>query len=111
MGGTFYGIEEQTNKEKYILFYFQRQNGKSAIYEIYADDGINRAKALEILESNQKDYDILTLDIFSFYLGTQNHDIRKFLYWRALPIDFPQSSVFIQFITGELFHNEEAIYN
>lgn len=109
--GTIYGIEDQTSKEKYVLFYFQRQNGKSAIYEVYADDGISRSEVIEILKSNHKNYEILYLDIFGFYLGTRDQDIHDFLYWRASPIDTPQESVFIKFTTGELLHSEEAIYH
>jgi|GEM_PF-3119164 len=109
--GTIYGIENQTNKEKYVLFYFQRQNGKSAIYEVYADDGIDREEAIEILDSNQTDYMILYLDIYGFFLGTRDHDIRDFLYWTAAPKDTTQKPVFIKFTSGELLYSEEAIYN
>lgn len=108
--GTFYGIEEGSHREKYIIFYFQRQNGKSAIYEVYADDGISKAKATEILEFNQKKYDILVLDTFGFFLGTRTHDIRDFLYWRASLIDTPTNSFFIEFKTGRLLTGEEEIY-
>jgi uncharacterized protein YpmB len=105
--GTFYGIEENTNKEKYILFYFQRLNGNSMVYEVYADEGISRAEAIELLEKNQLEYKHLNISIFGFYLGTRDNDIQDFLYWQT---DNAQNPAFIKFLTGELIRNPEKLY-
>lgn len=108
---TFYGMDKESNKAKYIFFYLQRDNMKSSIYEVFAERGVNKEEAVQIIKNNHVEYQNLNLSIFSFYLGDKDNDIREFLYWHtdAQLIDSTQKPIFIRFTTGEVFRDEELL--
>jgi lipopolysaccharide export LptBFGC system permease protein LptF len=107
----FYGMDKESNKEKYVFFYLQRKNSKSSVYEVYAEEGVNKEEAGYIIENNHVEYQTLNLSIICFYLGDRDNDIREFLYWHtdAQLIDSTQKPIFIKFTTGEVFRDEKLL--
>ena len=108
---TFYGMDKESNKAKYIFFYLQRDNMKASIYEVYADEGVNEEEVTKIIDNNNVKFQNLNLSIFSFYLGDRDNDIREFLYWHtdAQLIDSAQKPIFVKFTTGEVFRDETLL--